>query len=84
MVEFSSSLKLNEIRIVESLFNEDSKNINFFPGRPRGTVGKLTITGISIVIQIGGMVNFERDYQYLPLGTKILVMPRFPTCQTKF
>ena len=26
--------KLNEIHIVDSPFNEDPKNVNFFPGRP--------------------------------------------------
>ena len=28
-------------------------------------------------MQIRGVVNFERAYQPLPLGTKILVMPQF-------
>ena len=28
MIEFSGSLKLNEIHMVDSLFNEDPKNIN--------------------------------------------------------
>ena len=43
MVEFSSSLKLNEIHIVDSPFNEDTKNIIFFQGGPNfggRTVGK--------------------------------------------
>ena len=40
MVKFSSSLKLNEIHIVDRPFNEDPKNI-IFPGT-------------SIVMQIGG------------------------------
>ena len=30
MIEFSSSLKLNEIHKVDSPFNEDPKNIIFF------------------------------------------------------
>ena len=30
MIKFSSSFKLNEIHRVDSPFNEDSKNINFF------------------------------------------------------
>ena len=29
MIELSSSLKLNEIHTVDSLFNEDTKNITF-------------------------------------------------------
>ena len=29
MIEFSGSLKLNEIHIIDSPFNEDPKNINF-------------------------------------------------------
>ena len=32
MIEFSSSLKLNEIRMVDSPYNEDPKNITFFQG----------------------------------------------------
>ena len=34
MIEFSGSLILNEIHVVDSPFNEDHKNVNFFPGRP--------------------------------------------------
>ena len=30
MIKFSSSLKLNEIHVVDSPFNEGPKNINFF------------------------------------------------------
>ena len=47
MIEFSSSLKLNEIHIVDSPFNEDPKNI-IFPGRPQfwgRTVGKFRENG---------------------------------------
>ena len=32
MIRFSSSFKLNEIHTVDSPFNEDPKNINFFQG----------------------------------------------------
>ena len=61
MIEFSSSLKLNEIHIVDSPFKADPKNISFFSrkaliskeGLPEN-VGKLAITGTSIVMQIGG------------------------------
>ena len=43
MIEFSGSLILNEIHIVDSPFNEDHKNIIFFQEGPnfrRGMVGK--------------------------------------------
>ena len=46
--------------MVDSPFNEDSKNVILFQGGPNfgvGTAGKfreMAITGISIVIQIGG------------------------------
>ena len=42
MIKFSSSLKLNKIHMVDSLFKEDPKNI-ISPGRPNfegGTAGK--------------------------------------------
>ena len=32
MIEFSCSLQLNEIHMVDSPFNEDPKNIHFFQG----------------------------------------------------
>ena len=35
MIKFSSSFKLNEIQVVDSLFIEDPKNIIFFPARPK-------------------------------------------------
>ena len=61
MIKFSSSFKLNEIHVVDSLFNEDPKNIIFFQGGHNfggGTAGnfleKRAITGTSIVIQTGG------------------------------
>ena len=61
MIKFSSSVKLNEIYIVESPFNEDPKNINYFSwdalisgeGRPEN-LGKWEITGRSIVYKSGG------------------------------
>ena len=34
MIKFSSSLKLNQIHIVDSPFNEDPKNIIFFQRGP--------------------------------------------------
>ena len=48
MIEFSSSFKLNEIRVVDSPFNEDPKNIIFFQGDPNfggGTVRKFRENG---------------------------------------
>ena len=47
MIEFSSSLRLNEIHMVDSPFNEDPKNIMFFQGSPSfgGKVGKFRETG---------------------------------------
>ena len=48
MIEFSSSLKLNEIHKVDSPFNEDPKNIIFFQEGPNfggGTVGKFRENG---------------------------------------
>ena len=44
MVEFSSSSQEDEIHMVDSPFNEDSKTINFFNGDPNfggGITGKL-------------------------------------------
>ena len=35
-------------------------------------------------MQIGGAVNFERAYQFLPPGTKILVMPQFSYMPDQF
>ena len=48
MIEFSSSLKLNEIHMVDSPFNEDPKIICFFQGGPNfggGTAGKFRKMG---------------------------------------
>ena len=42
MIKFSSSLTLKEIHIVDSSFNEDPKNVNFFQG---GTDGKFKENG---------------------------------------
>ena len=38
--------------------------------------GKWAITLTSIVMHIG-VINFEREYQPLPPGTKVLVIPQF-------
>ena len=83
MIEFSSSLKLNEIHRVDSPFKEDSKNIYFFLGGPNftgGAAGKFGEMGNNRDIYCyanQGVVNFEREYQPLPPGAKLLVMPQF-------
>ena len=60
MIEFSSSLKLNEIHIVDSPFNEDSKRI-FFSREALisgegwlKNLGKMDNNRESIIMQIGG------------------------------
>ena len=48
MIEFSSSVKLNEIHMADSPFNEDPKNIIFFQGGPNfggETAGKFKENG---------------------------------------
>ena len=82
MIEFSSSLKLNEIHIVDSPFNEDPKK--FFPkealisGEGRSeNLGKMGNNRDICCYANRRLVNFEREYQPLPPGTKILVMPQF-------
>ena len=55
MIKFSSPFKLNEIHTADSPFNEDPKNIIFFPNFGEGTaenLGEWAITGTSIVMQI--------------------------------
>ena len=82
MIKFSSSFKLNEIHRVDSPFNENPQNINFsrealIRGRDgRKIWGKWEITGTLLLCKLR-VVNFERTYQPLPPGTKILVMPQF-------
>ena len=70
-------------RSVDSPFNEDPKNANFFrealisrDGRPE-YLGKMGNNRDIYCYANWGMVNFERAYQPLPPGTKILVMPQF-------
>ena len=83
MIEFSSSLKLNEIHMVDSPFNEDPNDVIFFQEGPnfRGeTARKFREMGNNRNIYCyanQGMINFEREYQPLPPGIKILVMPQF-------
>ena len=82
MIEFSSSLKLNEIHTVDSPFNEDPKNIIFYSkgaiisgeGRPEN-VGKMGNNRDIYCFGNRGVANFEREYQPLQTGSKLLVMP---------
>ena len=86
MIEFSSSSQENEIYMVDSPFNEDSK-ITVLPreGRPEN-LGKWAITGTSIVMQIGWWSISKRIlisnlwYQN-PYGASIFVhaKPNFKT-----
>ena len=68
-----------KMKFVDSRFNEDSKNIILFAreasisgeGRPEN-VGKMAIkTEEPIVMQIGGVVNSDREYWPLLHGIKI-------------
>ena len=83
MIKFSSSLKLNEIHEVDSLFNEDPKNITFsrevlISGEGWWeNLGKMSNNRDIYRYANRGVVNFEREYQPLPPGTKIFVMPLF-------
>ena len=80
MIEFSSSLKLNKIHTIDSLFNEDPKNIIFFQGDPNfeegrpENLGKMGNNRTSIVMQIWDG-QFRKRISVLTPGTKILVMP---------
>ena len=82
-IRFSSSFKLNEIHTVDSPLNKDSKNIIFSrealisgEGRPEN-LGKMGNNRDIYCCENRGVVNFERAYQPLPPGTKIIVMPQF-------
>ena len=90
MIKFSRSLKLNEIHMVDSPFNEDPKNISSFrealilgKGRPEN-VEKMGNNRYIYCYANWGVINFEREYQPLPPGIKILRCLNFPTCQTNF
>ena len=75
--------EINEIHRVDSPYNKDPKNVNFFQGGPnfgRGTVGNLRKMGNNRDIYCyanRGLVNFRREYQPLPPGIKILVILQF-------
>ena len=64
MTEFSSSLKLNEIHIVDSPFNEDPKNANFSR--------KALISGEERPENVGKMGNNRDIYCYANRGVSIL------------
>ena len=70
MIKFSSSFKLNEIHRVDSPFNEDPKNINFFQGGPNfgegrpENLGKMGNNRGIYCYANWGLVNFERAYQF--------------------
>ena len=90
MIKFSISFKLNEIHRVDSPFNEDPKNIIFSrealisgEGRPEN-LGKMDNNRDIYCYANCGVVNFERAYQPLPPGTKILVMPQFSYMPDQF
>ena len=90
MIKFSSSFKLNEIHRVDSPFDEDPKNINFFQealisgeGRPEN-LGKMGNNRDIYCYANWGVVNLERAYQSLPPGTKILVIPQFSYMPDQF
>ena len=78
MIKFLSSFKLKEIHRVDSPFNEDPKNIFFCQGGPNfggGMARKVREMGNNRGIYCfanWGVVNFERAYQPLPPGTKVL------------
>ena len=78
IIEFSSSLKLNEIHIVGSLFNEDPKNTIFsrealILGEGRSEFSeKMAITGTSTVMQIGGWSISKENISFYPLVPKSL------------
>ena len=77
MIEFSSSFKLNEIHVVDSPFSEDPKNIYFFGEELPRNLGKMGNDRDIYCYANRGVVSFKREYQPLPPGTKILVMPPF-------
>ena len=63
MIEFSSSLKLNEIHVVDSPFNEDPKNIIFLQGGPNFVEGQSE--------NLGKMGNNRDIYCYANRGWSI-------------
>ena len=68
MIEFSSTLKLNEIQLFDSLFNEDPKNIIFFQREPNfgggmaENLGKMGNNRGICCYANREAGNFEREY----------------------
>ena len=89
MIKFSSSFELNEIHKVDIPFNDDPK-IYFsrealISGKGRlENLGKMGNNRDIYCYANRGVVNFERAYQPLPPGTKILVMPQFSYMPDQF
>ena len=70
MIEFSVSLKLNKIHVVDSPFNKDTKNITFsreaqISGRDGRNFRENGHNGDIYCYANRGEVNFEREYQPL-------------------
>ena len=91
MIKFSSSFKLNEIHRIDSPFNENPENINFFSREVlisgEGRLENLGKMGNNIDIYCyanWGVVNLKIAYQSLPPGTKIPVIPQFPYMSDQF
>ena len=90
MSKFSSSFKLNDIHAADSPFNEDLKNIHFFQRGPNfggemvENLGKMGNNRDIYCYANREVVNFERAYQPLPHGTKILLMPQFSYMPDQF
>ena len=80
MIKFLSSFKSNEIHTVDSPFIEDlifsKEALISGEGRPEN-LGKMDINRDIYSYANLGVVNFEREYQPLPPGTKIRVIPQF-------
>ena len=83
MIKFSSSFKLSKIHTVDRPFNEDLKNITFSREalilgevRPEN-LGEMSNNRDIYCYANRRVVNFERAYQPLRPGNKILVMPQF-------
>ena len=73
MVEFLTSSWENEVRMVDSPFNEDSMNINFFQGGNnfgRETTRKKGKNRDIYCYANLGVLNFERKHWPVPRGSK--------------
>ena len=81
IIEFSSSSQENEIHLADSAFNEDFNKLFSRDalisreGRPEN-LGKMGNNSDIYCYANRRMVSFQREYQSLLSGTKILVIPR--------